>query len=59
MEFIQIKESEFDFIFQQMELNFILEERRDYQPAKNLLKNQDYNLFHIVDKGEKVGFIFF
>ena len=57
MEFIQIKESEFDFIFQQMELNFILEERRDYLPAKSLLTNSDYKLFHIVDGCKKVGFI--
>ena len=57
MEFIQIKESEFDFIFQQMELNFILEERRDFLPAKNLLKNKDYTLYHISEGSKNVGFI--
>ena len=57
MEFIQINESDFDFVFRQMELNFILEERRDYQPAKSLLQNQNYTLFHIVEKQKKVGFI--
>lgn len=57
MEFLQVKESEFDFIFSEMEKNFILEERRDYAPAKELLENDDYKLFHIVKDGQNVGFI--
>ncbi|MBQ7373555.1 MAG: GNAT family N-acetyltransferase [Clostridia bacterium] len=57
MEFVKIKEDEFDFIFSQMQSNFILEERRDYLPAKNILQNKDYELFHLQNESKKVGFI--
>ena len=57
MQFIKVEEKEFDEIYIQMQENFPLEERRDYQDAKAVLSNPDFNIFHIIMGQDKIGFI--
>lgn len=53
----KIKTEDFDFIYSEMEKNFISDERRDYGPAKNLLDCDAYSIYHITDSGTNIGFV--
>lgn len=57
MELIKILAEEFDRIYGAMVENFIESERRDYPLAKSLLNETAYAVYHVVKKGERVGFI--
>jgi len=49
--------SEFDFVYDALERNFIPEERRDREDALALLMKGAYTVYHILDEAERVGFI--
>ena len=57
MTLIPISHADFDAIYDAMERAFILEERRDREPARDLLDNGLYNVFHIEENGDRVGFV--
>ncbi len=57
MQLINVQMSEFHEIYSEMEKNFVLEERRDFEPAYELLKRPEYHLYHIVCQEQKVGFM--
>ena len=57
MQFLKVEEKDFGEVYRQMEESFPICERREYQEAKEVLKEKDYNLFHIEDDGKRVGFI--
>lgn len=53
----KVQHDEFKMIYEEMEKNFVLEERRDYKEAYEVLDNKLFNLFHLIENDEKVGFI--
>lgn len=57
MQLEKICSEDFAAIYKEMEKNFILAERRDFAPAYELLQQEQYTMYHLVDNGEKVGFI--
>ena len=57
MQLEKICSEDFAAIYKEMEKNFILAERRDFAPAYELLQQEQYIMYHLVDNGEKVGFI--
>ena len=52
-----VTDAEFDGVFEEMENNFVREERRDREAARALLGEPRYTFFHVEDEGERVGFI--
>lgn len=57
MDFVKVKKEEFDAIYQAMQSSFILDEIRDYRDALAVLENEAYSIYHIVEQGERIGFI--
>jgi hypothetical protein len=57
MELKKITPSDFPFIYNEMEKSFVKEEIRDFDDAKEVLENPLYEIFHISEKNENVGFI--
>lgn len=57
MELVRIADEDFDWVFAEMEKNFVKEERRDREAARALLAEPRYAFYHVVDGGEKVGFV--
>ncbi|MBR6756065.1 MAG: GNAT family N-acetyltransferase [Peptococcaceae bacterium] len=57
MKLQKICHEDFAAIYEQMEKNFILAERRDFAPAYELFTQEKYSIYHLVDNEEKVGFI--
>lgn len=57
MKLYPISLSDFDFIYSEMEKNFIKEEIRDYESAKAVLENPLYTIYRIENDGEFIGFI--
>lgn len=57
MRFQIVQPDEFKMIYEEMENNFVLEERRDYKEAYEVLNNELYTLYHIIENENKVGFI--
>lgn len=57
MRLVPVSDAEFDGVFDEMENNFIKEERRDREAARVLLGEPRYTFFHVEDEGERVGFI--
>ena len=57
MELVKIVAEEFDRIYGARVENFIESERRDYHLAKSVLYETAYSVYHIVEKGERIGFI--
>lgn len=43
-------------IYAQIEQNFILEERRDFEDFKRTFTRDGYEIYYIIENGEKVGF---
>lgn len=56
MRLIPIETADFDAIYDAMERAFVLEERRDREPARALLDNGLYTVYHLEHEGERVGF---
>jgi hypothetical protein len=54
---IEIQKEDFDGIYAEMEKNFIPEERRDYAHARRVLRCPEFHVCHVVNEGEKVGFV--
>jgi len=57
MKIAKIDNVEFDFIYKELEKNFIRDERRDYFEARAVLDNESYSVYHIIDGEDKIGFI--
>ena len=57
MELLKIKKEEFDAAYDELERNFVPEERRDREDARAILERADFDFLHVVENGEKVGFI--
>lgn len=57
MKLIPILAKDFDAIYDAMERAFVLEERRDREPARALLDNGLYTVYHVEEDGERVGFV--
>ena len=57
MRLVPVSDAEFDGVFDEMENNFIKEERRDREAARVLLGESRYTFFHVEDEGERVGFV--
>ena len=57
MQLEKINPEDFADIYEEMEKNFILAERRDFAPAYELLQQEEFTIYHLLDEGEKVGFI--
>ena len=53
----KIAAADFDGVYDEMEKNFIREERRDREAARALLADPRYSFCHVVDGDERVGFI--
>ncbi|MBE6645197.1 MAG: GNAT family N-acetyltransferase [Ruminococcaceae bacterium] len=49
--------SEFDGIYREMQKNFIPEEIRDYESAREVMKEDGYSLYHVLCDDIRVGFI--
>ena len=49
--------SDFDFIYGEMKKNFIPEERREYDFAREAMEHPAFTVYHIEEKGERVGFM--
>ena len=49
--------SDFDFIYSEIEKNFIVDERRDYTDALTLFKEGKYEIAEFLQDGRRVGFI--
>ena len=56
MQLKKIAVNQFDDIYGEMAQNFIASERRDYLLAQEILKRENYAIYHIIKNGEKVGF---
>lgn len=55
---LQIASAEdFDSAFDALETSFIPEERREREDARRLMEAGRYTLIHVVDGGERVGFL--
>lgn len=57
MDFIKIKKEEFDAVYRAMQSSFVLDEIRDPGDALAVLENEAYSIYHIVEQGERIGFI--
>ena len=57
MQLIKARKEDLQFIYSQMEQNFIHEEIRDYSDAEKVFDNEKYVIYHIVVEGERVGFM--
>lgn len=57
MELLKIKKEEFDAVYDELERNFVPEERRDREEARAILDRPEFEFLHLVEGGEKVGFI--
>lgn len=57
MQLIKARKEDLQFIYSQMEQNFIREEIRDYEDAKAVFDNEKYVIYHIVVEGERLGFM--
>jgi ribosomal protein S18 acetylase RimI-like enzyme len=57
MKLVPIESADFDAIYAKMEAAFIREERRDPAPARALLENPLYRVYHLAENGERVGFV--
>ncbi len=57
IELIEIQNEDFDGIYAEMEKNFIPDERRDYAHARRVLECPEFHVCHVVNEGEKVGFV--
>ena len=57
MDLIKASLSDFDLFFSEIEKSFVLDERRDYNDALTLFKNGKYEILHLVENGERVGFL--
>ena len=57
MKLVEISRIDFDGIYAEMERNFIPDERRDYAHAKRVLDCPEFHVCHVIDEGEKVGFV--
>ncbi|MBO5111665.1 MAG: GNAT family N-acetyltransferase [Clostridia bacterium] len=57
MELIRVTAEEFSAIYREMEKNFILEERRDEDAAREVLAEPQFTLYHMIDGGKRVGFV--
>ena len=57
MELEKLAAADFDGVYDEMEKNFIKEERRDREVARALLAEPRYTFYHVVDEGERVGFV--
>lgn len=57
IELIEAQKRDFDGIYAEMERNFIPDERRDYTHAKRMLDCSEFHIRHVVNEGEKVGFV--
>lgn len=58
MNLCRIEAADFDEIYCKMEAAFIREERRDPAPARALLQNPRYSVYHLEeDDGQRVGFV--
>ena len=57
MEFVALKKEEFKSVYDQMTKAFIKDEIRYFADAYKLLENKNFNVYHIIDDKEKVGFI--
>ena len=57
MELIAVLPNEFDWIYVKIEENFIREEIRPYNSAKQVYNNGDAKFFHAVLNGEKIGLV--
>ena len=57
MEISKASLSDFDFIFSEIEKNFILDERRDYEYALALFKAGKYEIYTFTSEEKNLGFI--
>lgn len=57
MDFIKVKKEEFDTVYREMQGSFVIDEIRDYGDALAVLGNEAYSIYHIVEQGERIGFI--
>lgn len=57
MKLEKIKTEEFDYIYSQMQQNFIIDEIRDKIQAYELLSDNSYSIYNIIENDIKVGFI--
>ena len=57
MKLVEISREDFDGIYAEMERNFIPDERRDYAHARRVLDCPEFHVCHVIDEGEKVGFV--
>ena len=57
MEISKASLSDFDFIFSEIEKNFILDERRDYEDALALFKAGKYEIYTFRSEEKNLGFI--
>ena len=53
----KINDKDFDFIYSQMQENFILDEIRDKPQAYEVLSDNSYSIYNIIENDIKVGFI--
>ena len=57
MRLVLSKKEDFPQIYAQMQKNFCLDEIRDYPEALAVYDDAAYRLYHLVEEGERVGFI--
>ena len=57
MELLKIKKEEFDAVYDELECNFVPEERRDREEARAILDRPEFEFLHLLEGGENVGFI--
>lgn len=57
MKLEKIKTEEFDYIYSQMQQNFIIDEIRDKIQAYEVLSDNSYSIYNIIENDMKVGFI--
>ena len=57
MHILKATNSDFDFIFSEIERNFISDERRDYNDALSLYESGKYEILHFISGVERVGFL--
>ena len=57
MKLVAMGREEFPAVYEQLEKNFIREERRDRADAEAILECPQYTVYHAVEGDEKVGFI--
>ena len=57
MDLIPVLPHEFDAVYEEMETNFILEERRDKADAFAVMAEPRFTLYHMTEGGAHVGFV--